>query len=77
MKLFFTKKDRKIANLEAKIKNRDILIGDMEKTIEGLKEVINSLIDDNKELREKAFEGAKKEVKKGKVGRPKKNATNK
>ena len=77
MKLFFTRKDRKIANLEAKIKNRDILIGDMEKTIEELKEVINSLIDDNKELREKAFENAKKEVKKGKVGRPKKNATNK
>ena len=77
MKLFFTRKDRKIANLEAKIKNRDILIGDMEKTIEGLKQTINSLIDDNKELREKAFENAKKEIKKGKVGRPKKNATNK
>lgn len=77
MKLFFGRKDRKIANLEAKIKNRDILIGDMEKTIEGLKQTINSLIDDNKELREKAFENAKKEIKKGKVGRPKKNATNK
>ena len=77
MKLFFTRKDRKIANLEAKIKNRDLLIGDMERTINGLKQTINSLIDDNKELREKAFENAKKEVKKGKVGRPKKNATNK
>ena len=77
MKLFFTKKDRKIANLEAKIKNRDRLIGDMERTIERFRAVINSLEDENKELREKAFEGAKKEVKKGKVGRPKKNATNK
>ena len=75
MKLFFTKKDRKIANLEAKIKNRDILIGDMERLIDTLKQTIISLEDDNKELREKAFENAKKEVKKGKVGRPKKNAT--
>ena len=77
MKLFFTKKDRKIANLEVKIKNRDILIGDMERLIDTLKQTIISLEDDNKELREKAFENAKKEVKKGKVGRPKKNATNK
>ena len=75
MKLFFTKKDRKIANLEVKIKNRDILIGDMERLIDTLKQTIISLEDDNKELREKAFENAKKEVKKGKVGRPKKNAT--
>lgn len=77
MKLFFTRKDRKIANLKAKIKNRDILIGDLERTIEGFRAVINSLKDENKELREKAFENAKKEVKKAKVGRPKKNATNK
>lgn len=77
MKLFFTRKDRKIANLEAKIKNRDILIGDLERIIENFRAVINSLEDENKELKEKAFENAKKEVKKGKVGRPKKNATNK
>ena len=77
MKLFFTRKDRKIANLEDKIKNRDILIGDLQRTIDGFRAVINSLEDENKELREQVFESVKKEVKKGKVGRPKKNATNK
>lgn len=77
MKLFFTRKDRKIANLEVKIKNRDKLIGDLENTLSSLRDVINSLEDENKELREKVFENIKKEVKKGKVGRPKKNATNK
>lgn len=46
------KKDRKIKNQEAMIKNRDILIGDMEKQAEVLNE-------ENKELR---FELEKKDI---------------
>lgn len=46
------KKDRKIKNQEAKIKNRDILIGDMEKQAEVLNE-------ENKELR---FELEEKDI---------------
>lgn len=46
------KKDRKIKNQEAMIKNRDILIGDMEKQAEVLNE-------ENKELR---FELEEKDI---------------
>ena len=46
------KKDRKIKNQEAMIKNRDIIIGDMEKQAEVLNE-------ENKELR---FELEKKDI---------------
>ena len=66
MKIFkiFTKKDRKIANLEAKIKNRDKIIGDQARLIDGLKAVINSLEDDLKESREVSYELLQKTNKK-------------
>lgn len=66
MKIFkiFTKKDRKIANLEAKIKNRDKIIGDQTRVIDGLKAVINSLEDDLKEAREVSYELLQKTNKK-------------
>lgn len=53
------KKDRKIKNLEIMVKNRDKLIGEQELIILNLREIINSLEDENKELREQAFENAK------------------
>lgn len=53
---FLTKKDRKILNLEAKIKNRDKLIDDQARTIEGLKTVINSLEDDLQSARSASYE---------------------
>lgn len=51
----FTRKDRKIANLTAMVKNRDILIGDQERLIKTMREVIDSLIEDNKSLLEQAY----------------------
>lgn len=59
MGLWFTKKDREIANLNAKVKNRDKLIDDQARTIEGLKIIINSLEEDLKSAREASFENAK------------------
>lgn len=53
---WLTKKDRKILNLEAKIKNRDQLIDDQARTIEGLKSVINSLEEDLKSARSASYE---------------------
>lgn len=53
------KKDRKIKNLEIMVKNRDKLIREQELIILNLREIINSLEDENKELREQAFENAK------------------
>lgn len=53
---FVTKKDRKILNLEAKVKNRDTLIDDQVRTIESLKTVINSLEDDLKSARSASYE---------------------
>lgn len=58
------KKDRKIRNLEAKVKNRDRLIKDQELLIVTLVGIIDSLEDDNKCLREESFENAKKSLKK-------------
>ena len=53
---FLTKKDRQILNLEAKVENRDKLINDQARTIEGLKSVINSLEDDLKSARNASYE---------------------
>ena len=47
----FTKKDRKIANLEAKVKNRDILIKNVTETNETLRLAINDMSDENRTLR--------------------------
>ncbi len=56
----FTRKDRKIANLEAMVKNRDKLINDQDKLINTMKKVIDSLIDDNKSLLAESYKTAKK-----------------
>ena len=56
---FLTKKDRQILNLEAKVENRDKLINDQARTIEGLKSVINSLEDDLKSARSASYEMVK------------------
>lgn len=53
---FVTRKDRKILNLEAKVKNRDTLIDDQARTIESLKSIINSLEDDLKSARSASYE---------------------
>lgn len=53
---FLTKKDREILNLEAKVENRDKLINDQVRTIEGLKSVINSLEEDLKSARNASYE---------------------
>lgn len=53
---FVTRKDRKILNLEAKVKNRDALIDDQARTIESLKSAINSLEDDVKSARSASYE---------------------
>lgn len=59
----FTKKDRKIANLEAKVKNRDKIIYDQANVIDSLKAVINSLEDDLKAQREVSYELLQKQPK--------------
>ena len=60
------RKDRKIKNLKQMIKNREGVIDKNLQTIKeqellifNLREIINSLEEENKELREQAFENAK------------------
>ena len=65
-------KKSKIAELEIKVKNRDKLIGEQQRTIECLKDVINSLEEDLKALKEEAYKTAKKPVKK-RTSRPQKS----
>lgn len=57
------KKDKKIKNLEVIVKDKDKLIGEQELLISNLRQIINSLEDENKELREQAFENAKQKRK--------------
>jgi len=59
MSLWFTKKDREIANLKAKIANRDQLIDDQMRLIDGLRKIINSLEEDLKASREASYESTK------------------
>ena len=47
----FTRKDRKIRNLEAMIENRNILIADLQNKIELQKKENLALYDENKDLR--------------------------
>lgn len=54
-RLFFTRKDRKICNLEAKVKNRDEFIGVQHELITSLLTIINSLEDDLSSLREENY----------------------
>lgn len=56
----FTKKDRKIANLEAMVKNRDILIKDITEQNAQLKNMIESLKQDFESIKEQSFEYANK-----------------
>lgn len=70
----FTRKDRKIANLEAKVKNRDIVIknlcdtkdvllsniNDMEDEIQFLKKRNKSIQEDLNSVRQQSFEYANK-----------------
>lgn len=56
----FTKKDRRIANLEAMVKNRDILIKDITEQNAQLKNMIESLKQDFESIKEQSFEYANK-----------------
>lgn len=58
----FSRKDRKIANLETKIKNRDRLIDDLSSTNAIFRAIINSLEEDNRALREHNFIQYKNEL---------------
>lgn len=51
----FTKKDRKIANLNAKVKNRENTIDILLNTNENLKKMVKSLTEDNESLVEQSF----------------------
>lgn len=68
----FGRKERKIANLEAKVKNRDILIEDQCRLIDNLKSIINSLEDDLKSSKEVSYELLKKLEDKSKAKRGRK-----
>lgn len=48
----FTKKDRKLANEKARVKNRDIIISDMQKQAEVLYEEKKNLSIENEELKD-------------------------
>lgn len=56
----FTKKDRRIANLEAMVKNRDILIKDITEQNAQLKNMIESLKQDFESIKEQSFKYANK-----------------
>lgn len=68
----FGRKERKIANLEAKVKNRDILTEDQCRLIDNLKSIINSLEDDLKSSKEVSYELLKKLEDKSKAKRGRK-----
>ncbi len=58
----FSRKDRKIVNLETKVKNRDRLIDDLSSTNAIFRAIINSLEEDNRALREYNFIQYKNEL---------------